>query len=306
MFFSSKTKSIPLTDFIYAFVARSKKQVAYKRCYRNLARHLEAFHHATGLSISTDSFSEGTTEELIEYLKGVGLMLSSIDSILGKLAASLRRASKRGYSVDFGFENIHVEYEDPCTVYLTVPELEKINSLKGLSKEAQAVRDRFLVGCFTALRISDFKRLTVENNFSSDGRLIHIKTQKTGESVIIPVHHIIREILVRNDDVLPKMPSQQAFGKTIKRICRKAGICDSILWERTVGKKIVCKKLKKYEMVSSHTARRSGATNMYLAGIPTARIMLLTGHKTEQAFFRYIRISKSENAESLIHYDFFK
>ena len=59
-------------------------------------------------------------------------------------------------------------------------------------------------------------------------------------------------------------------------------------------------------LVISHTARRSGATNMYLAGIPTFRIMLLTGHTTEESFFKYIRIGKEENANVLSEYPFFK
>lgn len=58
--------------------------------------------------------------------------------------------------------------------------------------------------------------------------------------------------------------------------------------------------------VSSHTARRTFATNAYLAGILPARIMLITGHKTEQAFFRYIRIDKVRNAQELAQMDFFK
>ena len=36
------------------------------------------------------------------------------------------------------------------------------------------------------------------------------------------------------------------------------------------------------------------------------RIMLLTGHKTEQAFFKYIRIEKEENAKILAEHIFFK
>lgn len=46
--------------------------------------------------------------------------------------------------------------------------------------------------------------------------------------------------------------------------------------------------------------------NMYLAGIPTAKIMLFTGHQTEDSFFKYIRIGKQENAKELAEHPFFK
>ena len=63
------------------------------------------------------------------------------------------------------------------------------------------------------------------------------------------------------------------------------------------GKHIVIKK-PKYEFVSSHTARRSFATNEYMAkGLNVRDIMAITGHKTEKSFYKYIRQTPKENAE---------
>ena len=53
----------------------------------------------------------------------------------------------------------------------------------------------------------------------------------------------------------------------------------------------------KYEMVSSHTARRSGITNMYKAGLLDTREMRsISGHKTEEIFENYIKMGTRENA----------
>lgn len=61
---------------------------------------------------------------------------------------------------------------------------------------------------------------------------------------------------------------------------------------------------KKWEMISSHTARRSFATNEYLAGTPTLTIMAITGHKTEKSFLRYIKLTSAEHAKLLrAHWD---
>jgi len=307
-FFPIKKSPAPeksIVEVIYEFLSKSKNaSQPYKRTYRNLARHLTNFSAQTGLPILTNSFSESVAEEFVEYLKSLNLMLPTVACIFAKLTTSLRRAQKLGYPITTGYDNIKIKHENSCAVYLTLDELHRLNALAGLSKEAKACRDRFLLGCFTALRISDYRALSVQENFI--GNYIHIKTRKTGEPVIIPIHPIINDILQRNDNAIPPIPSQQAFGSTIKRICKKAGITQPILWERTVGKKIIRKRIPKYKLVSSHTARRSGATNMYLAGIPTARIMLLTGHKTEHAFFRYIRIEKEENAKTLLEHAFFR
>jgi integrase len=73
----------------------------------------------------------------------------------------------------------------------------------------------------------------------------------------------------------------------------------------TRGGKNVQETFLKYELVSTHTARRSFATNLYLADIPSITIMKMTGHKTEKAFLRYIRLTQEQNANKLLHHPFF-
>jgi integrase len=212
-------------------------------------------------------------------------------------------SSRQGYNVDFSFEELKVKTEDANAVYLDLNELDRLNRLTGLSKSSKAVRDRFLIGCFTALRYSDFSKITTQNMI---GNKIVVKTRKTGANVIIPVHPVLHEILARNGGEFPALPSIQSFNATLKRICRRAKINDKVLYERTIGLKVVRKHLEKWTLVTSHTARRSAATNMYLSGIPPARIMAATGHATESAFFRYIRIMKEENAKILSEHPFFQ
>ncbi|NVN97052.1 tyrosine-type recombinase/integrase, partial [Candidatus Nomurabacteria bacterium] len=68
----------------------------------------------------------------------------------------------------------------------------------------------------------------------------------------------------------------------------------------------VTRSSPKFNLISTHTARRSGATNMYLAGIPTLSIMKITGHRTEKAFMRYIQMTEEDNAIKLMESSFFK
>ena len=183
-------------------------------------------------------------------------------------------------------------------------ELQRINSLPHLPAKLATVRDRFLLGCFTALRYSDYSTLTRRNIVGGN---IEIKTRKTGKKVVIPIHPVVRDVLQRNGGDFPKVTvSLHTFGVRLRQVCRLAGIHSYVLYERTIGVKVIRKRVKKYTMVTSHTARRTGATNMYLAEIPTFRIMLITGHKTEESFFRYIRINKEENAKILATHPFFK
>ncbi|MDR2291978.1 MAG: site-specific integrase [Prevotellaceae bacterium] len=292
-----------MTDFVYEYLSKCRRGKEYKYHYQNIGRHVENFVKHSGVEVYTNSFTEQLAEEFIAYLRSKELLANTVKSICRRVTTLLNKAERAGYPIQRGFENISLKEEDSCAIYLTIDELKKLNELQKLSKKAAVTRDRFLVGCFTALRVSDYGRLTVKDNFIND--FIQIKTQKTGVVVTIPTHPVIRDVLKRNNGELPPMPSLQTFNKTIKRVCKKANITDVTLWERTVGTKVVRKKMNKWQLVASHTARRTGATLMYLAGIPTARIMLLTGHQTEQAFFRYIRIAREENAKILSEHSFF-
>lgn len=203
-----------------------------------------------------------------------------------------------------GFTKTIVESEN---IYLTVDELLKIYNLNlacfpaGKFKTYEAVKYKFLIGAFTGLRVSDFNRL--EDINITEG-FLKIKTQKTNQKVVVPVHWVIKEIIESGFDIATKI-SDQKINLHIKEICREAKINEDVLINESVAGKNVAKKYKKYELVSTHTARRSGATNMYIAGIPTLSIMKITGHKTEKAFLKYIKISEEENAEMLAKHEFF-
>ncbi|MGV8136464.1 MAG: tyrosine-type recombinase/integrase [Mangrovibacterium sp.] len=300
----SKVQTAKLVDYINRFANRSRKDRAYKRVYWNLAKKIAGYEKYRGTTLMTDSLTYQTFEDFIFYLRE--LFPYRNESIV-KFAASLKTvinaAQRDGYKVVFGFVDYRLKKEEPVAVYLTIDEIERVFYLKKLSPGASVVRDRFIIGCCTGLRYSDFSVLSIDNIHDNN---ILVKTKKTGAKVVIPVHWMIREIINHHGGIMPEiMTSRQNFNKTIKRLCRLAKINSLVLIERTEGHRVVKKKLKKYELVVSHTARRSFATNMKMAGVETAKIMLFTGHKTEDAFFRYIRIGKKENADELASHPFF-
>lgn len=163
------------------------------------------------------------------------------------------------------------------------------------------VRDRFIIGAFTGLRVSDYGRLSAAN---LAGDTIRIKTAKTGTNVVIPIHPYVRAILSSID--LNKRVSDQKINKHIKEIARMAGINEEVTINRNIGGRNVQETHKKYELVCSHTARRSFATNAYKAGVPTIAIMKITGHTKESTFLKYIKVSAEENAAMLAEHPFFR
>lgn len=298
-----RKKTCEAVEFIYRFARTSKRGDAYKRTYRNIARILALFEQSNKIKIMSNTFTDSVLEEYVFFLKDKKYMKSTISGYVGKTAYMFRKMSRRGFEVDFSFEDVIIEDEECASVYLTTDEIKRIYEMKISNKERAIVRDRFVCNCLVGMRYSDFSKLT---SINISHNIITRKTQKTGEYVAVPVHPIVAKIIKKHHGTFPQYEkSLQNYNVIVKKICKQAGLTDKVLWERTVGHNIVRKTFKRYELVGSHTARRSFATNAYIAGIPAARIMLITGHKTEVSFFKYIRITKTENALSLAEHPFF-
>ena len=182
-------------------------------------------------------------------------------------------------------------------------ELEDMYNLD-LSKTPKLarVRDLFLIGAYTGLRFSDLSHLN-KNNITD--HTITVKTIKTGVLVVIPKTPLVRSILEKYSGNLPKIPSNQKFNDYIKEIAKRAGITELVAIDQTKGNMTISTSIPKYNLVSSHTARRSFATNAFLNDVPPIQIMKITGHKTEVAFMKYIKISQEENAHKLMSHPFF-
>jgi integrase len=132
---------------------------------------------------------------------------------------------------------------------------------------------------------------------------ICIKMQKTGDVVVIPLHPVVVRIMKKykesSPNSLPQVVSNQKMNDYLKDIGRLAKLKQPVLINETKGNLKVETMHKKYELISTHTARRSFATNLYLEDFPTLSIRKITGHKTEAAFLRYIKMDGEQSASRL-------
>lgn len=212
--------------------------------------------------------------------------------------------------------------ETADTIYLTTEELlriynvqitpqlvrEKLNVTdtrdENIRRKIEALdiaRKKFLIGAFTALRVSDFNRLQ-EVNLKRD--LIKIKTKKTGANVTIPIHWVIKEILESGFDLNTKM-AEQNINEHIKEVGKLADITDLVEKSQNKGGKTLVTAVEKWTLITNHTARRSGATNMVKAGANPINVMKITGHTKWATFMKYIKLSDEENADLLRGSGFF-
>lgn len=264
--------------------------------YKKYTYNVLAEYFADKTPPTFDDINYTFCEDFIEWMSGKDLCANTRGSHVKFVKAAMNEAFKNKLHRNEDFRSFRKEMEQVDAVYLTNEEVTKVAQLPLCGNHA-LVRDIFVLGCHTGMRFSDYSRLSM--NDITDG-VIHFITQKCKTPVDIPAHPRVLEILNKYGGTIPKI-SGQKFNVHIKEVCKEAGIKESVLVRRS-GKQ---ERYEKWELVSSHTARRTGLTNMYKAGIPTYRCMMISGHKTEQVFLTYLRITQEENAEYLKDNPFF-
>lgn len=230
---------------------------------------------------------------------------------------------------DNRFKGNRVEVD---SIFLTREELDKIMAvdMSKFSPAHEQARDIFMIGVWTAQRVSDYNYiqkedfntlvknvLREEDDPDHPGEkkawverqeitFLNIRQQKTGAKVAIPCNSALKAILEKYDYQVPHLPDQ-VINRYIKDIAQAAGLTDLVEIESTKGGTPKTEKIEKYKLIHTHTARRTGATLMYLDGIDIYDIMKITGHTSPKMLKKYIRADSLQVVEKLTDkYDYFK
>lgn len=275
--------------------------------YQNSLNHLREYEKFKHKRIAFDSINLQFYDSLLNFCYSQkNFSANSVGKLIKIIKLLMGLAMEEGLhnNMFYASRNFKKPQETADTIYLSRSELTKIANTV-LPEYLDNVRDIFLLGCYTGLRFSDYNKLT-RDRFIKDGTMIKVRTEKTDEEVIIPLHPEAKRILEKHEPKGGlKLISNQKFNTFIKDVCEIARLNEDVTYTRTVGGKKTRFTKKKYDLVSSHTARRSFATNAYLAGVPSLAIMSITGHKTELSFLKYIKVTKEEQAKLIAQHSFF-
>jgi len=289
-----------LSQFISGEIKGKKRKVKSKGTLNNyhaLKLHLLQFEIAARRKVTFEAITLEFFDKYVSFLerKDPALSNNSIAKDIRLLKAVMNKAIALGYTrnLDFRHEEFNIDEQEKDAVYLTDAEVIKLYQHRFDNKKLERERDRFVYGCFVGLRFSDYSKVGPANIVSIDGEtFIKMVTQKTGEMVIIPCHPIVLEIFEKYGGAPPKPISNQKANVYYKELCKEAGLTEK-------GRLSTAPDKPLYECISSHCCRRSFATNLYLDGFPVIDIKKITGHKTEEAFLKYIRVTKLDAAKRL-------
>ena len=321
----SSRKPMSFAQYMTEYTERRKKRGAIStgKKYHSALQKLLAYEKQHHTTLTFRDINLTFYEKFERFILGQGYTLNYFGSLVRCIKVAyrdardidnlhnLRETEKRGFATP----NVTSH-----SVYLTQEELRRIAEVE-ISEEAiveafphlkgtniarkvhslTLVRNKFILGAYTALRVSDFNSLRSVN---IQGDFFRVTTHKTGAVVVIPIHPIIKRLIASGFDISTPI-SEQKINKHIKEVARLAGITQPVEATKLINHRAVIDWWPKCDVITTHTARRSAATNMYKAGIPTISIMRITGHTTEKSFMKYIRITSEENAELMAKNAFF-
>lgn len=301
-------RGLTFFEFIEEFINTSNKKASTVFQYRIAFNNLKEYKETSKKEVDFNTIDIAFYDDYMRFLLNKNYATNTIGTRIKSLKVFLNEAVERGLTTNLQFRSNRFKKpsEKSENIYLSIKEIDQIYKLKLSDKpHLDQVRDLFVIGCYTGLRFSDLIQIKNENLIDKKTKL-RIKTEKTGELVVIPLHRYIREIFKKYKGHPPQLISNEKMNEYLKDIGELAKINEDVLINSTKGGKAQTKNYKKYDLISAHTARRSFATNAYLNDIPSISIMKITGHNTEKAFLTYIKISQEDNANKLSNHPFFK
>lgn len=294
-----------LFEFFDQFIESKRESKRFSKAsigtYTSARSRLHEFaRHKRMSEIDWQDINLNLWEELEDFIVSLGMSTNYTHKIMSRYKTVLKAAIKRGVYESTAFQSFDIRSrkEETTAIYLNKDELRRLYDLDySGNKRLEKARDLFIVGAVTGLRYSDFTRISQRDIRIIDGmEFLDFLTKKTKKKVIIPVDAMLHGVLDKYGGKLPRL-SQQRMNDYLKEIGEKCGFMDDMVNKvMTTGGQTRSEQVPRHSLFTTHTARRSFATNAYLDGWDLLSIMMITGHSSEKQLLSYIRVSKEENA----------
>ncbi|WP_157780890.1 site-specific integrase [Hymenobacter sedentarius] len=259
-----------------------------------LYNHLDRYEQHRGKTLTYEGFTKKFWDDFAAYLLDTArLQDNSIAKLLAHLKHFLGDAHESGHTTLQDYKRWHWKRQDPDVLALTRAELSALErvDLSGLSDtdRLENARALFLISCYTGLRFSDVAALRPEHQ---NGEWLELRAQKTKEKLTIPLRgNPAVPLLARLWAGLVHPIANQNLNAYIKDVARLAGIDTPTNHDEHRGSLHTSTTHPKYELISTHTGRRTFVTLSLEGRLSWETIMKATGHKDFKSFRRYIQVT---------------
>jgi len=292
-----------LDRFVRESTAKNGWSEATRRKFKNLRDDLSAFRPALQFSDLTES---GLLDLVCFWRDRRNLTNPTIDKKLSFLRWFLNWATDRGLNRTLDYRTFRTASKHPGkkVIYLTRDELMLLYKYRipPRYRYLEKVRDLLFFCCFSGLRHSDAVNLR-----RSDVRkgCIEVTTVKTSDNLTIELNRATRYILEKykdagfpDDRALPYV-CNQTMNRNLKTLCRLAGIDEPVRQTVYRGSRRIDTVRPKYELIGTHTGRRTFIVQSLSLGVPPNVVMKWTGHSDYKSMKPYIDIADDVKARQM-------
>lgn len=257
-------------------------------------RKLLKFSKAKNYPVTFESIDYNFYEAFVNYmLRDLKNLNNTVGKYIKNLKVFLVYATEHEYThQNYNLKKFKVFNDEADTIHLSESELMTIYR-KEFSKRLMPVKDIFCFACFTGLRFADIDKIS---NTHIKDNYIEIKTEKTKDTIRIPLNYYAKCILEKyagmfKDKPLPTGLTNQKTNEYLKEIGELSKINEVIRIEQFNGSNRVVTNKLKFELITTHTARRTFVTLALEKGIRAEVVMAMTGHKNYKSFMKYVKIT---------------
>jgi len=187
--------------------------------YSNEMNHIESY--SPGIRFDQVDHKWLTGFEV--YIREKGFKHNSIHKAFKTLVKFFNSAIKDGVTTNYPFKTFErPKYKQGDRTYLTSQEVEKIEKALKLPMDHRLRRTAlwFLLGCYSGLRFSDWRRF--DPKVMIQGKDIIIRAKKNGQLVVMPIHPKLKAIIKQLPEASPveAEPTTNLMLKGLAKLCK--------------------------------------------------------------------------------------
>ena len=302
--FSLNLEGCTLMEVIRAAVkAKSRLHPDYQKAVSGLVYNLGALEESYRVTLMPVQVTDVFWGYFIPFCQQRGLRNSSIQTMCNHLRSILNWAVKYNATVSPTYGDFLVPKTRSWKIALTADEVSRVayfdidrfyaDRRKDFRKTMHRVRDMFVLSCNLFQRHSDMVRIEPA---CFERNVFRIVQQKTGNLAVVDIDKYSMEpktayrILERYGHTAPYKGGIGNYNFYLHQLLKDVGLDDPVrVEERGADGKMVAVTRPKWQVVSSHTARRTAITVGVLRGYNIHSLRRCSGHTDLRVFDEYVR-----------------
>ena len=294
-------KNIGFFDIYDEFLSLKKEQVTVNQLskYKRNKELLLKYQKVSRERLDFEKITPLLLEKFRIYLvTKEGMINNTAYKHITLLKTFLIWSNDNNFTNNNSYKSFKGKSEANEVIFLTEKELMSLYNLEIEEERLKRVRDIFIFQCFTGVRYSDIKQISREDIINATWK---VRTQKTRQIIEIPLNYYALSILKKYRDFPQPLPiiSNQKMNEYLKELCKKAEIDEPTKIIKYRGIERIETTYKKYEVIGTHTARRTFISLSLQKGMKPDVIMAITGHKTYRMMQRYLKIADTHKREEM-------